>query len=149
MPALPDLNTSSISRSVLPIWLNSSSFTGSEKREGHVPHMVFFEDTLFTHASFVHQCVFTTLLPAQDRTTRQPGKHTLTLRETVASRTTRVPRLYTQSIPVHICAHPFDTWVTGPVVYATRPDKREDVGQLEFAIQPNAAARPRGGPWSR
>ena len=60
MPVLPDLNTSPISRSVLPIWLNSNSFTGSEKREGHVPHMVFFEDTLFTHASFVHQCVFTT-----------------------------------------------------------------------------------------
>ena len=60
MPVLPDLNTSPIPRSVLPIWLNSSSFTGSEKREDHVPHMVFFEDTLFTHASFAHQCVFTT-----------------------------------------------------------------------------------------
>ena len=90
------------------------------------------------------------VLPVQDRATRQPGKHTLTLRETVDSRTTRVPRLYTQSIPVHIGAHPFDTWVTGPVVvYATRLDEREDVGQLELAIQPNAAARPRGGPWSR
>ena len=54
-PVPPDLNTSPISRSVLPIWLNSSSLTGSEKSEDHVPHMVFFEDTLFTHASFVHQ----------------------------------------------------------------------------------------------
>ena len=33
---------------------------GSEKREDHVPHVIFFEDTLFTHASFAHQCVFTT-----------------------------------------------------------------------------------------
>ena len=59
MPVLPDLNTSPFSRSVLPILLNSSSFTGSEKREDHVPHVIFFEDALFNHASFVHQCVFT------------------------------------------------------------------------------------------
>ena len=56
---LQDLNTSPFSRSVLPILLNSSSFTGSEKRENHVPHVIFFEDALFTHASFVHQCLFT------------------------------------------------------------------------------------------
>ena len=30
------------------------------KKKDHVPHVIFFEDTLFTHASFVHQCVFTT-----------------------------------------------------------------------------------------
>ena len=52
-------SSSPISRPVLPILLNSSSFTGSEIREDHVPHVVFFEDTLFTHASFAHQCVFT------------------------------------------------------------------------------------------
>ena len=97
-----------------------------------------------------HSCTNASLqLPAQDRATRQPGKHTLTLRETVDSRTTKVPRLHTQSIPVHIGVHPFDTWVTGPVVdYASSLDEREDVGHVEFAIQLNAAARPRSAPWS-
>ena len=43
-----------------------------------------------------------------------------------------------------------DMWVTGPVVdYATSLDEREAVGHVEFAIQLNAAGRPRGGPWSR
>ena len=40
--------------------------------------MVFFEDTLFTHASFVHQCVFTTGTGAsrQDHpATRQAHTH--------------------------------------------------------------------------
>ena len=89
-------------------------------------------------------------LPVQNRATRQPIKHTLTLRETVDSRTTRVPRLYTQSIPVHIGAHDFDTWVTGPVVdVVARLNKREAVGHVELAIQLNAAARPRGGAWPK
>ena len=46
----------------------------------------------------------------------------------------------------HSCTS-FDTWVTGPVVdCATRLDEREDVRHVEFAIQLNAAARPRAGP---
>ena len=99
-----------------------------------------------------HSCTNASLqpvLPAHDRATREPGKHTHPQQGTVDSRTTKVPRLHTQSIPVHIGAHPFDTWVTGPVVdYATSLDEREDVGHVEFAIQLNAAARPRSGPWS-
>ena len=52
--------------------------------------------------------------------------------------------------PVYIVAHPFDTWVTGPVVdRATRLDERETIGHVELAIQLNAAVRPHGGPWPK
>ena len=72
---------------------------------------------------------------------------TLPQQDTVYSRRKRVSRQNTQTRPVHIVAHPFDTWVTGPLVdRATRLDEREDVGHVEFAIQLNAAARPRSGP---
>ena len=89
MPVLPDLNTSPIPRSVLPILLNSSSFTGSEKREDHVPHVIFFEDTLFTPR------VIRAPMRLYDRYCRlktgSPGNlaSTLPQRDTVDSRRTR------------------------------------------------------------
>ena len=43
---------------------------------------------------------------------------------------------------VHSGAHPFDTWVTGPVVdYETRLNKSEAVGHDELAIQLSASTR--------
>ena len=109
---------------------------------------IFSDHTLLTHVSFVHQFV-----PSSGTAGTRQGlpatRQAHTLRETVHSRMTRVSRLYTQTKHVHSGAHPFDTWVTGPVVdYATRLDEREAVGLVEFAIQLNAAARPRGGPRS-
>ena len=59
MPVLPDLNPLTVFSIGTADLVKLKLFTGSEKREDHVPHMVFFEDTLFTHASFAHQCVFT------------------------------------------------------------------------------------------
>ena len=66
------------------------------------------------------------------------------LRNSFFGRRTRVSRQNKLTRPVHIVAHPFDTWVTGPLV--DRATRLETIGHVELAIQVNAAARPRGGP---
>ena len=120
-----------------------------EKKRDHVPHVACGAQPHYPHVIRTLALSPRPVLPAQDRVSRRPGKAQPHSERTVYSRTSRASQQHTLTGPFHSGVTPFDTWVIGSaVVFVSRLNQREGVGNVEHAIQLIAAARPRGAPWS-